>query len=162
MHAQRTFIISSIVAILCGPCDIRAEQLGTMSITPRFSPGQPLTVELRNLSKLPVQITSLTVRFSGADPASPCTLTLPGAALVAPAATTSVRLADSDDVLKCMPDAGPRLMSQPSASLSGSAERPGTGAAADGQPQRLPVELSVSIMTSEGEITNTSSTELSK
>jgi hypothetical protein len=77
-----------------------AEQ-GAVQITPHFENDQPLTVELRNFSKLSVRLTQATLSFQGgAD--SACTFKLPEAIALGPAEMKSVTLAAHPDVAKCL------------------------------------------------------------
>jgi hypothetical protein len=73
---------------------------GTVEMTPKFSPGKPLTVELRNTSKLPVRLNAASLAFGTGQ--SPCTVALSGAVSLAPAETKTVTLGTNSAVLGCL------------------------------------------------------------
>ncbi|HEY8024680.1 MAG TPA: hypothetical protein VIF60_08955 [Burkholderiaceae bacterium] len=77
-----------------------AEQ-GVLHITPRFSDDQPLMVELRNFSKLPVRLTQATLKFQSASGGN-CSFDLPHEVALAPSSMLTVSLAGNADVVKCV------------------------------------------------------------
>jgi hypothetical protein len=91
---------SAIAALLILPGLAVAEQ-GAVTFTPRLTEGQPLTVELRNLSKLPVRLTDGNLTFPRSTSAASCTFALTGPVELAPAEMKTVTLAARQDVARC-------------------------------------------------------------
>ncbi|MGB9368255.1 MAG: hypothetical protein WCE79_19815, partial [Xanthobacteraceae bacterium] len=62
----------------------------------------PLTVEIQNLSKLPLQLSGTTLRFGAGSPATSCAIELPAGIAIGPAATEVVKLAEYETVRTCL------------------------------------------------------------
>jgi hypothetical protein len=97
---------SSVLAIpilaLCAATTAHAEQRA-VELTPRFAANKPLTVEVRNLSKLPVTLTEVTLHMASGANAASCTFALPQAVAVDPAGMKVITLGNNKDVLRCIP-----------------------------------------------------------
>jgi hypothetical protein len=88
--------------VLCAATAAHAEQRA-VELTPRFAANKPLTVEVRNLSKLPVTLTEVTLHMATGASAAGCTFALPGPVAVDPAGMQVVTLGANRDVLRCIP-----------------------------------------------------------
>ena len=104
MHSRTALTL----CLLLSAGGARAEQ-GTLQFTPRLAADNSLTVELRNLSKLPIKLTGADLKFAAATVgAVPCAMSLPGAVSIGPAETKTVSLGAARDMGRCMPaPAGP-------------------------------------------------------
>jgi hypothetical protein len=92
--------------ILANPLVSRAEQ-GSVGFMPRLEAGKPLTVELRNFSKLPVKVNAARLTFAPSAPgATSCEFALPASVSLAAAEMTTVTLAPSEEVMRCTASAG--------------------------------------------------------
>ena len=80
----------------------RAEQ-GAVLLLPRLAADNSLTVELRNLSKLPVQLTGASLQFAASAGRAPCAVSLPGPVSIGPAETKTVPFATGREVGSCVP-----------------------------------------------------------
>jgi hypothetical protein len=97
MDAARVAVVAA-VAMLGHPA--LGQEHGAVSITPNMGDGQPLTIEVQNLSKLPVEMNGGTISFpSGSDP---CVIELPAGITVEPAGSARVKLAENAEVLACL------------------------------------------------------------
>lgn len=76
---------------------VLAEQ-GTIRIVPRVARGESLTLELQNVSKLPVKVTSANLGLAGGS----CTFRLREPVTVGPAELRSVELVGPDAVARCL------------------------------------------------------------
>jgi hypothetical protein len=124
--ARRAMLHTSAFVLLIGALDVGAEQ-GALELMPRIAAGKPLVVELRNLSKLPVTISSANLAFqAGTSGAAPCTVTLPESISLEAAEMKTIVLAPFEDVTRCIPGGG--APSAASANLSVSTSRPTVGA----------------------------------
>lgn len=86
-------------------------QQGAVEITPRFAPDRPLTIELHNLSKLPVRLTRATLRFAGSGDET-CSFSLPDAVALGPTESKSIPLVAGSEVLKCVTRGGTATAAQ--------------------------------------------------
>jgi hypothetical protein len=94
--------VASAALLLYFP-QIRAAELGAVEFAPKFGPGQPLTIEVRNLSKLPVRLNGAILKFPASGSASPCSLRVEIPAVIPPATLSTVNLAKNRDVLADIP-----------------------------------------------------------
>ncbi len=91
--------------LLClsfAPAPAWAEQ-GLVTFTPLVAADGSVTVEVRNMSKLSVQVASANLRFAAIDGAERCGLPLPAAVTVGPAESKVVPLANARNIGRCMP-----------------------------------------------------------
>jgi hypothetical protein len=95
-----------VASVLVCSSQARAPELGAVEITPKFGPSQPLSIEVRNLSKLPVRLRGATLQFAASGSASPCFLKLVKPVSIPPASMANVNLAENRDVLDCVQRAG--------------------------------------------------------
>jgi hypothetical protein len=92
-----------ISCLLWAPWAAQAAQ-GAVEFTPLMEPGKPLTIEVRNLSKLPVNLKQATLEFAAPNAAGgPCRLSLPAPVSLGPAEMKIVSLGESSAVTRCMP-----------------------------------------------------------
>ena len=91
-----------IFCLLWAPAGAEAAQ-GAVEFTPLMEAGKPLTVEIHNLSKLPVNLKQATLEFAAADAGGPCRLSLTAPVSLGPAETKTISLGDSSAVARCMP-----------------------------------------------------------
>jgi hypothetical protein len=92
-----------IACLLWVPWAAQAAQ-GAVEFTPLMEAGKPLTIEVRNLSKLPVNLKQATLEFAAPNAASgPCRLSLAAPVSLSPAEMKTVSLGESSAVTRCMP-----------------------------------------------------------
>jgi hypothetical protein len=92
-----------LCAALGAPSMAQAAQ-GAIEFTPLVTPGKPLTVEVRNLSKLPVNLKEANLEFAAGNAAGPpCRMSLPAPVSLGPAEMKAITLGESDGVARCMP-----------------------------------------------------------
>lgn len=101
MHSRAVVAAGSLLFLAAAAA--RADQR-SVELTPRFAPGEPLTVVVRNLSKLPVRLTGAKLEFAAARaPGTPhCALSLPATISLGPAEMKTITLAANDDVMRCI------------------------------------------------------------
>jgi hypothetical protein len=92
-----------ISCLLWAPWAAQAAQ-GAVEFTPLMEPGKPLAIEVRNLSKLPVNLKQATLEFAAPNAAGgPCRLSLATPVSLGPAEMKTVSLGESSAVTRCMP-----------------------------------------------------------
>ena len=95
-----------VLGLLLASAPAWAEQ-GLVTFTPRVAADGSVTIELRNMSKLPVQVATANLKFAVAAGAQPCGVALPAAVTVGPAESMTVSLAAARDIGRCMPAPAP-------------------------------------------------------
>jgi hypothetical protein len=90
--------VMAAVAMLVQPA--LGQEHGAVLITPNMSDGQPLAIDVQNLSKLPVEINGGTISLASGP--NPCVIELPAGISVGPATSARVKLAENAEVLACV------------------------------------------------------------
>lgn len=102
MRFHYAVVGAAVLANLTCALQVEGAEQDVVQITPNFAADQPLTIEVRNLSKLPVRLIRTTLEFAPASSVQPCFLRLSTPVLVGPAGMTSIKLAENGDVMGCV------------------------------------------------------------
>jgi hypothetical protein len=100
----RSFTVLIIVPVLvCTAAATAHAEQAAVELTPRFAANKPLTVEIRNLSKLPVTLHDVTLHLATGANAAPCTFAMAQSVALGPAQMKVITLGANRDVLRCIP-----------------------------------------------------------
>ena len=88
-----------IIALLLLTTPASAADNGAVVITPGMAAGQALSIEVQNLTKLPVRVSGGSLAFAGAGS---CTVALGADLAVPPAAIATATVADGAELLDCL------------------------------------------------------------